>query len=151
MSFEESLQDAKKGNLGQVLFRCSRLLNEQGVARAQALSPGFRIAHTSLLPHIDLGGTRMVELAKRLGVSKQAVGQLVRELEKMGMLERHPDPSDGRAWLVCFSEKGRQGLLTGLDLLHRMQLEMEEALGAPRMARLLEDLHCLQTYLEAKV
>lgn len=148
MSFEQNLQGAKQGNLGQLLFRCSRLLNEQGVARAQALSPGVRVSHTSLLPHIDLEGTRLVELAKRLGISKQAVGQLVQELEKMGMVERHPDPEDGRAWRVCFSERGRQGLLQGLQQLRQLQLEMEEALGTERIARLLEDLQCLQGYLE---
>ena len=120
------------------------------MARAQALSPGFRISHTSLLPHIDLEGTRPVDLAKRMGISKQAVGQLVRELEEMGMVERHPDPSDGRAWRVFFSQKGRDGLLQGLEVLRRMQGEIEEALGGPRMARLLEDLQCLQSYLEEK-
>lgn len=150
MSFEQNLDSAKNGNLGQVLFRCSRLLNEEGVARAQALSPGFRISHTSLLPHIDLEGTRAVDLSKRLGISKQAVGQLVRELEEMGMVERRPDPSDGRAWLVVFSEKGREGLLDGLEVLRRMQTEIEEALGGARVVRLLEDLQCLQTYLESQ-
>lgn len=148
MSYDEQLHQAKQGNLGQLLFRCSRLLNEQGVARAQALSPGLRISHTSLLPHIDLAGTRLVELSKRLGISKQAVGQLVQELEEMGMVERHPDPADGRAWRVCFSEQGRRGLLQGLDQLRQMQLDMEAALGAQRMSRLLEDLQCLQAYLE---
>lgn len=150
MTYEDHLHSAKQGNLGQLLFRCSRLLNEQGVARAQELSPGLRTSHTSLLPHIDLEGTRLTELSRRLGISKQAVGQLVQELEEMGMVERLPDPSDGRAWRVCFSERGRQGLLRGLEQLRAMQNEMEGALGVPRMRRLVEDLTCLQAYLEAK-
>lgn len=150
MSYEDHLRSAKQGNLGQLLFRCSRLLNEQGVARAQALTPGLRTSHTSLLPHIDLEGTRLTELSRRLGISKQAVGQLVQELEEMGMVERHPDPSDGRAWRVCFSERGRQGLLQGLEQLRALQSEMEAALGSPRMSRLVEDLSCLHNYLEAK-
>ena len=63
----------------------------------------IRPAHTALFPHIDLSGTRQTALARRMGVSKQAVGQLVSELEQMGALERVPDPSDGRARLVRFA------------------------------------------------
>lgn len=150
MSYETDLQKAKQGNLGQLLFRCSRLLNEQAVERAQAVGAGLRVSHTSLFPHIDLEGTRLVELARRLGISKQAVGQLVQELEEMGMLERHPDPVDGRAWLVRFSQQGRQALLLGLAQLRQLQQEMEAALGVARVARMLDDLAQLQDYLEAK-
>ncbi|MBS2036943.1 winged helix-turn-helix transcriptional regulator [bacterium] len=150
MSFEKDLLQAKRGNLGQLLFRCSRLLNEQGVSRIQSFFPGVRASHTSLLPHIDLEGTRMVELARRAGISKQAVGQLVQEMEGLGLLVRSPDPEDGRAWRVSFSELGRQALLQGLAQLRQMQQEMKMALGRERVERLVEDLGCLLDYLESK-
>ena len=72
-----------------------------------------RIAHTTVLPHIDLEGTRLTELARRLGVSKQAAGQIVDELEEFGMLERIADPQDARAKLVRFSKKGQAAMLDG--------------------------------------
>ncbi|MEO2006862.1 MAG: hypothetical protein ABGY41_22515, partial [Candidatus Poribacteria bacterium] len=37
-----------------------------------------------LFPHIDFEGIRLTVLAARLGISKQAVGQLVGELQSMG-------------------------------------------------------------------
>lgn len=92
----------------------------------------------------------MVEVARRAGISKQAVGQLVNELEGMGLLVRRPDPEDGRAWLVSFSATGREALLQGLGQLQAMQDEMQSALGEGRIDRLIEDLSVLQSYLEEK-
>ena len=118
-AFLERLERAKAASVGQLLFKCARLLNEQAVARIPVPEglPRLRPVHMSLFPHIDHGGTRLTEIAKRLGHSKQAVGQLVDELEQMGMLERVADPSDGRAKLIKFSNAPGRSLLDGLAQL----------------------------------
>ncbi len=51
---------------------------------------------------MDLEGTRPSELARRLGVSKEAIGEPVDEKVATGMVERVTDPTDGRAVLVRF-------------------------------------------------
>ena len=66
------------------------------------------------------------------------------------MLLRSPDPEDGRAWKVSFSEAGRQALLRGLAQLRQMQQEMEMTLGRERVGRLVDDLGHLADYLESK-
>ena len=132
--FEQRLETKKRESMLQVLFKCSRLLNEYaiGLMRERTGYP-VRAAHTTLFPHIDLAGTRLTVLADRLGVSKQAVGQLVNELEDIGMLERRPDPSDGRARLVCFSEDGKKGLFQGLALLKELEGQVEKHIGTSHM------------------
>jgi DNA-binding MarR family transcriptional regulator len=45
-------------------------------------------------------------LSRRSGQHKQVVGTVVDELEALGYVERHPDPDDRRAKLVCPTEKG---------------------------------------------
>ena len=124
--------------MGQLLVRCARLLNEAGLARMRVEMglPGIRTSHTSLFPFIELEGTRLTDLAARVGVSKQAVGQLVEELEELGILERAPDPADGRAKLVRFSARGRRGLLEGLAVLRRMEAELSARLAGGDMERL---------------
>lgn len=147
--FSRQLSGAKQGNLGHLLFRCGRLFNEMAVARVQAQGQiQMRTSHTSLFPHIDLEGTRMVELARRMGISKQAVGQLVGDLEEIGVLARLPDPEDGRAWRVVFTDKGRQSLIQGLGLLRQLEGEVGRDLGEERMTRLSEDLSALLDWLE---
>ncbi|MGM0557206.1 MAG: MarR family winged helix-turn-helix transcriptional regulator [Myxococcota bacterium] len=110
---------AKHESLPQLILKVGRLLDERAVQRMKRagwaeLTP----AHTRLLPHVDLEGTRVTELAQRLGVTKQAVSQLVRDMERMGALERVPDPSDGRAKLVKFADP--DSLFVGLGVLDEL-------------------------------
>ncbi|MEN8181505.1 MAG: MarR family transcriptional regulator [Myxococcota bacterium] len=135
--------------MGQLLFRAARLFNERAVARVREEGqPALRVAHTRLLPHIDLGGTRLTELARRAGVTKQAVGPLVAELEAFGVLRREPDPADGRARRVCFTEGGRRALLHGLAVLGTLEGDLREQLGSARLAQLRGDLETLVDALE---
>jgi DNA-binding MarR family transcriptional regulator len=46
----------------------------------------------------------------RYGMNKQTAGFLVDQLEKVGWVERRPDPTDRRARLVCISERGRRAV-----------------------------------------
>jgi DNA-binding MarR family transcriptional regulator len=129
-NFTDKLEAEKARSTLQLLFKAARLLNEQAIARVRSRTKKpFRTAHTTLLPHIDLEGTRLTDLARRLGVTKQATGQLVDELVEMGVLERGPDPLDARAKLVRFSKQGRAGLLEGLSVLSELEEEVAELIG----------------------
>ncbi|CAM2009882.1 MarR family winged helix-turn-helix transcriptional regulator [Acanthopleuribacter pedis] len=135
--FLNDLNAAKQANVLERLFRCARLLNDEGTRRVADLAetPILRAAHMNLMPHIDLAGTRLTVLAQRLGVTKQAASQLVADLEKMGVLKREPDPDDGRAKRVVFTEQGRQGLLEGLAVLRQMEEELRMDIGDKEIDR----------------
>ena len=145
------LEREKSASVAQLLFKCARLLNERAVASIEQPVGVARIrpAHTSVFPHVDLAGTRLTELARRMGISKQAVGQLVDELEQMGTLERVPDPSDGRAKLIRFCSDGGRSLFDGLAHLRRLEDELAKEIGVERMAALFDGLGALLAALEA--
>lgn len=130
-AFRNSLDSAKADNVLERLFRCARLLNDEGTRRVATRTdaPVLRAAHMNLMPHIDLEGTRLTVLAQRLGVTKQAASQLVADLEKIGVLRREPDPDDGRAKRVVFTEQGREGLLQGLAILRGLEAELRAEIG----------------------
>jgi DNA-binding MarR family transcriptional regulator len=70
---------------------------------------GIRPAHGCVFGFIDRGGgVRLTALADRSGLTKQAVGEAVADLERLGYVERVPDPSDGRAKIIRLTERGRQ-------------------------------------------
>ena len=148
-SFPEELEAAKRASTAQLLFKCARLVNERALATLplDAGTPRPRPAHMALFPHIDLEGTRPSELARRVGVSKQAVGQLVDELEAMGVVERRPDPDDGRAKRVAFTDAGLRSILDGLAHLRRVEAELAEAIGEDAMGALREGLLALHDHL----
>ena len=147
---DRDFEAAKRASVGQLLMKCGRLLNERGVEHLRQ-EMGFdtlRSAHTNLFPHIDLEGTRLTELARRVGISKQAVGQLVDELEEMGVVERGPDPDDGRAKLIRFcSDGGEPVLMRGLAVLKEIESDMKGAIGASQMKQLHRALLAVEDWL----
>ncbi|WJV44299.1 MarR family winged helix-turn-helix transcriptional regulator [Streptomyces flavofungini] len=54
------------------------------------------------------GPLRLSDLARSEQVSQPGITQLVTRLERDGLVERRPDPSDGRAVLVHITEAGRR-------------------------------------------
>ncbi|XXY44240.1 MarR family transcriptional regulator [Sorangium sp. So ce269] len=143
------LEQRKRASLGQLLLRSARLLDERAVARVARHAPGVRRAHTALMPYIDLEGTRLTDLAERARVTKQAVGQVVEELEAMGVVERTPDPDDRRAKRVRFTPRGLKALLHGLGVLQELEEELTGSLGEKQMASLKKGLTALLAALEA--
>jgi DNA-binding MarR family transcriptional regulator len=146
--FETDLEQAKRASVAQLLFRCARLLNERALERvAEKRGVRVRASHTSLFPHIELAGTRQTELARKLGVSKQAVHELVSELESMGVVQRSADPDDRRATLVRFTPRGRKALLDGLSIAKDLEAEMASAIGASNVTALHAALLRLDDWL----
>lgn len=148
----EELELRKRSSLGQVLMKAARLLNEQALGRVrERTQQDIRPAHTAVFPHIDLVGTRLTVIAERMGLSKQAVGQLVGDLEAMGAVERVPDPSDGRAKLVRFCQRnGKLVLFDGLAVLLEFEAELAAELGRERLDTLHDHLDALLGALEAR-
>ncbi|MGB3027673.1 MarR family winged helix-turn-helix transcriptional regulator [Paradevosia shaoguanensis] len=51
-------------------------------------------------------GLRMSELGKDVLLSQAGLSRLVGRLEARGLIERHPDPDDARASILCLSKAG---------------------------------------------
>ena len=136
----------------QHLFKASRLVNERALARAASEQPHPPVgaAHTALFPHLDFEGIRLTDLAARVGVTKQAVGQLVDDLAALGMVERVADPTDKRAKRVRFSRRGHAALLHGIGVLRALEDELAAAVGRRRMRDLHETLKLVIAALEGR-
>ena len=109
---DDTLRAQTSASTGQLLLRAARLLDERALARLAAIpgAPPVRPAHTRLFPHLSFTGVRATTLAKRLGVTKQAVAPLLAELVAWGLVEQVPDPADRRATLVRFTHDGLAAL-----------------------------------------
>ena len=136
----------------QLLFKASRLANERALARASAgagaAGARMRPAHTALLPHLDFEGIRLTDLAGRVGVTKQAVGQLVDDLAVLGVVERLEDPTDKRAKRIRFSRRGYAALMHGLGVLRDLETALASKVGPRRMRELHETLKLVIAALE---
>jgi DNA-binding MarR family transcriptional regulator len=122
----------------ELLFRAARLVNETAIARINDAGGHIRTAHTQLFPHISREGIRLTELADRIGVTKQAIGPLVDDLEREGVVERIDDPDDRRAKRIRWTRKGERALLHGLSVLGQLERELARDVGKARLDALAD-------------
>lgn len=126
----KQLEQARQQHIGRYLHNAARAFNTRALRKLHERGHGkLSLAHTNLLPYLDVEGTRATLLAKRAGITKQAAGQLVIELEVHGYVERQPDPDDARAVLVRFTTSGWQFLLDAQAIKQEIELEYREFLG----------------------
>jgi DNA-binding MarR family transcriptional regulator len=63
-------------------------------------------AHANVFPFVGPQGITVSELAELARVRKQTMAQAVEQLERMGYVERRPNPRDRRSRLVFLTERG---------------------------------------------
>ena len=111
-------------------------------AAAHARSParaGFDdldAAHLNVFQYPGPQGARPSELAARLRISKQALNYLLGELERLGYLERRPDPDDLRSKRVGLTPRGTAAVRTIREAVAELEATWAEQLGAERFEQL---------------
>ena len=100
----------------------------------------FPFASASLLWFMDEGGTRSTVLAQRAGVTKQAMSQLVRLMERQGYLEQVQDLTDTRAKLVKMTERGEAVKAACVKVREELNQQVTRFLGADQAALLEANL-----------
>jgi|SRR5680860_372430 len=70
--------------------------------------PFIRLAHNTVFGTLYGEGGRISDMATRAGITKQSMGEVVRELVDFGVLEMAVDPADRRAKIVTYTEFGRE-------------------------------------------
>lgn len=106
------------------------------VKLAEAGWPGIRRRHSTLFGHLDPRGTRPAELARRIGVSRQAIHETIRELEAFGLVEQVPDPGHGRAKIVVLTARGRENVRAAHTAFAELENELRARIGAAEVAAL---------------
>ncbi|MEO8180923.1 MAG: MarR family transcriptional regulator [Deltaproteobacteria bacterium] len=124
------LREYRNTRLYRSLARILREYNRRLVVELRARGfADFSPAFPQILSNLDTEGTRIGVLAQRAGVTRQAAGKLLIEIERAGYVERLPDAEDARATLVLFTPRGRRLLGTVIELVEAIEGEFEHSLG----------------------
>ena len=128
------MADESHAPLARLFGLCSAKFSQQLL---QALwDAGFtdqRAVYDRVFPFVPPEGIRLTDLAERAGMTKQAMSELVGDLVEMGYLQRVPDPSDGRAKLIEFTDRGWAAVETVLASFKRVEADLTKSLGKKRM------------------
>ena len=95
-----------------------------------------RPAHMAIFQNLGPEGARIGELAERAKLTNQSVGYLVDYLEEHGYVDRRPDPTNRRATLVCFTERGWDEADACARILDHLNDELTRRLGADKLQQL---------------
>ena len=136
---------AQRPHIGHLLQRPARYFEVMLIDRLHASGlADLTVAHTSLFSVIDLEGTPIGVLARRSGVTKQAMSQLVDDLVSKGYVERREDPHDRRSRLVVLTDKSLQMSPLSSRYIAEIEDEYRAALGPEGFDTLCELLEKIQ-------
>ncbi len=108
----------------------------QGLNRA-----GFhelRLPHMAVFQFPGPDGVRPGVLADRAGISKQAMNQLLRSLERLGYVVRSGTPNGGRARIIRLAKRGHAAYAKIHEILRDIEREWSAELGSRDFIRLKE-------------
>ncbi len=135
----DSIDD--RSDTGVLLGFCSRAFNDQTTHKIQTAGHAtVRVSHLALMRNMDENGTRITALARRAGMTKQAMGQLVREFQELGYIVLRPDPTDRRAKLATYTELGQLLAEAAERSTEEVQADFRKALGKGGLKELRKSL-----------
>ncbi len=93
-------------------------------------------AHLNVFQYPGPQGARPTALAARLRISKQALNYLLRELERLGYLERRPDHDDLRSKRVTLTRRGTAAIHVIREAVAELETAWVQKLGPERFSEL---------------
>jgi DNA-binding MarR family transcriptional regulator len=99
-----------------------------------------RASHDCVFRHLTPEGVRLRDLAASSQLTPPAIGEHVDELERLGYVERIPDPSDRRAKLIRPTERGAAFMQAAYNALAEIEADWAGTVGAEALARLRDGL-----------
>ncbi len=89
----------------------------------------IRAAHDPVFATLPEEGARASDMAARAGITKQSMGEAIRDMVGLGLLEMKEDPTDRRAKLVTFTEAGLEVAQDGKRYMHALEQQWIEKFG----------------------
>ncbi len=124
-------------NLGAALLFASDWFNDALVGRLQASGwPRFSRTEALVFAFVDEDGTRPVELARRIGISRQSMHTVISKLIQRDLLTTDPDPNDARSLLVRLSSRGNQLAHAASKVIEELEGELAGRIGTEHVESL---------------
>ena len=130
--------DVDFGLLLALAFRCYvGELHDRLTARG---FEGVRSSFGPVLRALRSGEATSTELARDLGVSKQAIGRVVEEMRRLGLVVQRSDRSDRRVRRLSLTLRGREMVDTAIEFAGDFERSLQVELGPERAGALRQAL-----------
>lgn len=106
----------------------------------------FKLAYMPLIMNIDVDGVTNTHLAKRAGITKQGMSQIVQELEEKKYIHIQANPEDKRSSLIHLTTKGKEFVLKARECQQKFHKELQKLLGRQKFDLMMEALYEVVSY-----
>ena len=114
--------------------------------RAESVEHELSPSKRAVIAQLDaLGPSTIVTLARAEAVRPQSMGATVAAVEAEGLVERSPDPKDGRRVVISLTEAGRHALAESRALRQEwLGQTMGDSLSQPELATIRDAVGILE-------
>jgi DNA-binding MarR family transcriptional regulator len=141
-SRSDSLRHLER-EVGVLIRRVKRVIGVRARLVHEELQPASYLMLTWLA---DQGPVRASSMVETFNIDKGAVSRQLQHLDDLGLVERTPDPADGRATLVAASDEGVRRLA---DVAEHRRKWLDEQLGDWSSDELAHFAELLERYNES--
>lgn len=102
--------------------------------------PDIRPSHSAVFANLGMGAVRVTELAERAQVTQQAMGKMLKELERTGYVARDIDGGDKRAKEIRLTQRGMALATDSLEVVNQVRSYYANKIGTQQLEELEQSL-----------
>ncbi len=127
---DEDFDHIRQTNLGRLIEDVHFFFDKQAMMYLrQSDYPMIKSADAHVMRTMQMEGTRVTDMARQAGISKQAMSKLVAGFVDHGFLDWSRDPNDKRNRIVNVTEAGRKLLDCGIAALRKAENDISDIVG----------------------
>ncbi|MEE4659488.1 MAG: MarR family winged helix-turn-helix transcriptional regulator [Halieaceae bacterium] len=108
-------------SLGRMLLEFGRDYERRVIELLQERGhPQIRPSHATVFANLSQGAVRVTELAERAHVTQQAMGKMLKEMERIGYIVRDIDGADRRAKKIRPTQRGLDLMRDSVDAVREV-------------------------------
>ncbi len=135
------IADQQKNSIPRLHSIFRRQMEAVVLAKMEARGyANFKVGHLVLLANIQPTGSISNEMAKLAQISKQGMNKVVQSLKEQGYLYTEDHPTDRRAQMIKFTEKGKVFRYDLYMAVQEIRADFEKSVGAEEMAQFEQTL-----------
>ncbi|MEO6037207.1 MAG: MarR family transcriptional regulator [Saprospiraceae bacterium] len=136
-------------SMGRLMWRLKRYMHDFVEPRLESCGFGnFQMSYLSVLGNLNENGVTTTELARRTGVTKQAMSKVVKLLEEQGYVYIQAHEKDARSSVIFLSQRGMELLTTIYHVMNELKRKFGQIIGAEEVERLADTMLRLVQALE---
>ena len=123
----------------------TKMYNEEASKFDSTMATGF-----ALLSIDPEEGTPSTALGPRMGMEATSLSRTLKSMEERGLIERNPNPADGRGVLIHLTEFGREKRDYSKDRVLRFNESIRENISDEKIKNFFEVIHVINDLIQNK-